>query len=226
MSAEVQRLVRIAARALGRAGLVHAYGHCSARLDANSFLVCAAKPMGLITAQDTGTIVKLDAPLPEGVLGEVRIHREIYRRRSDVGGICRTMPPHAMALAAFGKTPQPRHGFGCYFGDSVRLWDDIQLLRDDAQAAALADQLGAQVALLMRGNGAVVTGATLERAVGLTWYLEDACRLELEALRCGLADDAPTISSADAQRRATDKGQIFERMWQYLTHADPESSSL
>jgi len=32
-------------RALARAGLVHAYGHCSVRLDAHHFLVSPAKPL-------------------------------------------------------------------------------------------------------------------------------------------------------------------------------------
>ncbi len=40
-------VVRRAARALANAGLVNAYGHCSARIDERSFLVCAAKPMGM-----------------------------------------------------------------------------------------------------------------------------------------------------------------------------------
>jgi HCOMODA/2-hydroxy-3-carboxy-muconic semialdehyde decarboxylase len=55
--ANAQRRVRLAARALGRHGLVHAYGHCSERLDANHFLVCAARPMGLIAADEPGVIV-------------------------------------------------------------------------------------------------------------------------------------------------------------------------
>lgn len=91
---QAQRLVRMAARALGRAGLVHAYGHCSMRLDEECFLVCAAKPMGSIKTGDAGIVTPVNGPLPEGVLGEVRIHQQIYRRRPDVGGICRVMPPH------------------------------------------------------------------------------------------------------------------------------------
>ena len=53
---ELQRDLRIAARALARAGLVTAYGHCSVRLDADCFLVCAAKPMGLRGAAMADTV--------------------------------------------------------------------------------------------------------------------------------------------------------------------------
>ena len=80
-----ERLVRMAARALGRHGLVHAYGHCSMRLDEGHFLVCAPVPMGQMPPEATGSVVPIEGPMPEGVLGEVRIHREIYRRRPEVG---------------------------------------------------------------------------------------------------------------------------------------------
>jgi len=53
-----------------------AFGHCSVRLDEKSFLVCAAKPMGIIKPGEPGTVVSTDAPLPEGVLGEVRMHQQ------------------------------------------------------------------------------------------------------------------------------------------------------
>jgi ribulose-5-phosphate 4-epimerase/fuculose-1-phosphate aldolase len=43
-------------------------------------------------------VVRIDGELPEGVLGEVRIHREIYRRRPEIQGVARTMPPKIMSL--------------------------------------------------------------------------------------------------------------------------------
>lgn len=220
-SAEQQRLVRLAARALARAKLVHAYGHCSQRLDDRHFLVCAAQPMGLIAPGEAGVVVAADAPLPEGVLGEVRIHQQIYAARPEVGGICRTMPPHVMALSALRRTPQPRHGFGAYFSPAVPLWDDPQLVRSDQRARGVAETLGGGRAVVMRGNGAVTAGRSLAEAVVLTWYLEDAARVELEVLRSGL--DGPTLSPAEAAERATDAGRIFERMWDYLTAGDPEA---
>lgn len=225
MSEERQTLVRVAARALGRAGLVHAYGHCSARVDADSFLVCAPRPMGLVEPGEAGAVVPVDGPLPDGVLGEVRIHQQIYKRRPDVGGICRTMPPHAMALSALGKTPKARHGFGSYFAPEPPLWDDPLLLRSDDQAAALADLFGDGRALLMRGNGAITAGDTLEEAVVFAWYLNDACRVELEALKTGLADTGPLFTPEQVKVRAVGTGRIYERMWEYLTAGDPELSA-
>ena len=172
---ESQQLeLRVAARALARGNLVHAYGHCSRRLDASTFLVCAAKPMGTILPGDEGCVVPVDGALPDGVLGEVRIHQAIYARRPAVGAICRIMPPQVGLLALLRRTPRPRHGFGAYFAPGPALWDDPRLLRDDAAAGRLADTLGGAKAIVMRANGAVVVGENLVEAVALSWFLEEA----------------------------------------------------
>lgn len=219
---QIAWLVRVAARAVARAGLAHAYGHCSARIDARSFLVCPAKPMGLVQPGDACAEVSLDGPLPQGVLGEVRIHREIYRLRPDVGGIVRSMPPKAMSLAAMGRVPAPRHGFGSYFYPAPALWNDPQLLRSDEQAHALAATLAGGRGILMRGNGVVTAGSSIEEAVVLTWYLEDAARIELDVLASGCAESAPVFTEAEAKARANWDGRIRERMWDYLTAGDIE----
>lgn len=216
-SAAQEDLVRQAGRALARHGLLHAYGHCSLRLDQRHFLASPAKPLGLVQDEDACSVVPLDGPLPDGVLGEVRIHREIYRRRPEVGGVVRSMPPRVMTLGTARITPRARHGFGAYFAPQPPLWDDPQLLRSDEQAAALADQLGPARAIVMRGNGAVTAGESLEEAVVLTWYLEDAARIEFEARAAGIAEIGEILGEAEAAQRAIWSGAILDRMWAYLT---------
>lgn len=217
-----QILVRKAARALARGGLVNAYGHCSVRLDAKSFLVCAAKPMGLIRPGEAGSVVPVEGPLPAGVLGEVRVHQQIYKRRAEVGAICRILPPHVLALSTLGRTPKSRHGFGAFFYPQPPLWDDPALLRDDAAASGVAETLGKAGAVIMRGNGAVTAAENILQAVTLAWYLEDACRVELAVLASGLADKAPLFTADQAAKRAVWPGNVAERMWEYLTAGDPE----
>ncbi|MDT0684561.1 class II aldolase/adducin family protein [Roseicyclus sp. F158] len=219
---DIARTVRIAARALGRAGLVHAYGHCSARLPGEeTFLVCPPVPMAQVACGADCTAVPVIGALPEGVLGEVRLHQRLYASRPGAGGVVRFMGASVMALGALGRTPRMRHGFGTYFAPGAGFWDDIQLIREDDAADKAIAAMGKSRALLMRGNGAVVVGDSLEEAVGLAFYLEDACRIELAALATGL-EGAPEISAEEAERRATRSGRIFERMWDHLTAGDPE----
>ena len=213
---EQERIVQQAARALARAGLVHAYGHCSLRLGPETFLVCAARPLALV-GDAPGTLCPIAGPLPEGVLGEVRAHQQIYARRPDVGAVARIMPPALMALSTQGLVPRPRHGIGAYFAD-LPLWNDPRLLRDDAAAAVLAQALGAASAIVMRGNGAIVAEASVQRAVTLAWFLEDAARVERDVRAMGLDPAEGLLDADEIAARQVWAGGVAERMWDYLTH--------
>jgi HCOMODA/2-hydroxy-3-carboxy-muconic semialdehyde decarboxylase len=212
--------IRVAARTLAKAGLVQAYGHCSARLGEYQFLVSPPKPLGSIAAQDAPIVVATTGKLPVGALPEVIAHQHIYRLRAEVGGVVRFQSPHVMALSALGRTPRALHGFGAYFAPCPPLHPDPRLVRDEASAAALAERLGGARAIVMRGNGAITVGATLEEAVALAWYLEDAARVELAVLNTGLE---PLIFTAEEARdRAIDAGSMLQRMWNWMSADDPE----
>jgi len=224
----LERRVRVAARALARHGLVQAWGHCSARIDSETFLVCASRPMGCIGVDEPGTVVHIDAPLPMGVLGEVRIHQQIYKRRPEIGGVCRVMPPNLVALSTIRTVPRPRHGVGA-FNAACKFWDDPRLLRDDGLAAQLAAHLGDAPSLIMRANGAVTVGPSIELAAGFAWCLEDAARIET-LVRSVVSDkeaeaDAARLTREEIGARQVSSGAVFERLWEFMTASDPEAST-
>lgn len=213
----IQQRVREAAWALARAGLVTAFGHCSKRVSDDAFIVCAARPMALIGEREPGTIVRTSGALPEGVLGEVRIHQAIYQRRPDVGAICRFLSPQVMALAAMGLTPSARHGLSSYFHPRVPLWPDPQLVRNDEAAAGVAETLGGGNAVVVGVNGAVTAATSMPQAFALAWFLEDSARVELAVRAAGGSDHVSFATPEAARARATWEGRIAERMWEYWT---------
>jgi HCOMODA/2-hydroxy-3-carboxy-muconic semialdehyde decarboxylase len=210
----------MAARALARAGLVHAYGHCSLRIDSETFIVSPPKPLGLIGISDSPVTVPTTGALPPDALPEVVVHQRIYRQRGDVHGIARFQSPNLTALSTLGLTPRARHGFGAYFAPCPPLHPDPRLVRDAASAAALVEQLGPARGIVMRGNGAVTVGVSIEEAVVMAWYLEDAARVELAVLSTGR--EGREFTPAEASDRAITKGRLVERMWDWLTANDPE----
>jgi HCOMODA/2-hydroxy-3-carboxy-muconic semialdehyde decarboxylase len=214
------RRLRLAARAVARAGLVHAYGHCSLRLDATHFIVSPPKPLGLVK-NDAPVTVATTGPLPPDALPEVIVHQRIYERRSDVNAVVRFQSPQITALSAIGRTPRALHGFGSYFAPQPALYSDPRLVRDAAGAQLLVEQLGMTRAIVMRGNGAVTVGASIEEAVSMAWYLEDAARVELAVLASG--QEGQQFTASEAQDRAASTGRLYERMWDYLTSNDPEA---
>jgi HCOMODA/2-hydroxy-3-carboxy-muconic semialdehyde decarboxylase len=219
MQGDLDRRVRLAGRALARAGLVTAYGHCSARVDAARFVVSPARPLGLVGVAERCIEVGLDDALPSEVAGEVRMHQAVYRARPEVGGICRAQPPNVMTLSTARVTPRARHGYSSYFAPAPPLWDDPALVRDDGTAARVAHTLGHAPAVVLRGNGVLTVGAGIEEATVLCWFLEDAARVELDLY--GIAS-AAELSAQEANRRATWEGGLLDRMWAYLTRGDPE----
>jgi HCOMODA/2-hydroxy-3-carboxy-muconic semialdehyde decarboxylase len=213
----------MAGRALARAGLVSAYGHCSARIGDGRFIVSPARPLGLVARDDPCIEVATDQPLPPEAAGEVRIHQAVYRRRPDVGGICRAQPPNTMTLSAARITPRARHGFSSYFAPAPPLWDDPALVRDEASAAGVSEALGDGTAIVLRGNGALTVGETIEEATVLCWFLEDSARVELDLRKIANSGvRLSELSAAEAARRATWEGALLDRMWTYLTRDDPE----
>jgi HCOMODA/2-hydroxy-3-carboxy-muconic semialdehyde decarboxylase len=216
------RELRMTSRALARAGLVHAYGHCSSRIDGRQFMVSPAKPLGLVLPGDAPVVVPVSGPLPGGALPEVIAHQNIYRLRADVSGIVRFQSPHIMSLSALGRTPRALHGFGAYFAPHPPMHEDPRLIRDAASGVAVAEKLGPARAIVMRGNGAITVGASIAEALVMAWYLEDAARVELAVLSTGL--QAKEYSPAEAKDRAVTAGRLVERMWDWLTAGDPEVS--
>lgn len=220
----LQRQLRVAARSLARAGLVHAYGHVSFRENDEFFWVTPSVPLGCVPVNADNQQVPINGPLPEGVLGEVRIHQCLYQQQPKVGAVARIMPPATMTLSTQGATPRCRHGLGAYFANDIPLWQDPRLLRNDAAAAALAERMGDRPALIMRGNGAVVAGASLEEALSYAWFLEDSARVELQIRSAGFDPESGQLSEQEIRDRQVTSGNVFGRMWQFLSDGDPEAN--
>ena len=207
-----------AARALNRHGLAHAYGHASIRIDDREMLVTPGKPLGLFGPGEPGIRMTIDSPLADGALGELRIHQKIYRLRGDVGAICRFQSPAVITLSTAQRTPRALHGLGTYFAPAPPLWEDPALVRDDARALSLAQQLADARAIVLRGNGAVTVGETIEQALAHAYFLEDAARIELAAMAAGL--EPLPYTKEQVATRAVGTGGLYERMWAWLTHGD------
>ena len=89
-------------------------------------------------------------------------------------------------------------------------------------AAKLAETLDNARAIVMRGNGCILTGNTVEEAIVMAFYLEEAAKTELAVMATGKEESSIINSNEEANARAVSSGQIFERMWDYLTADDPE----
>jgi HCOMODA/2-hydroxy-3-carboxy-muconic semialdehyde decarboxylase len=111
---------------------------------------------------------------------------------------------------------------GAYFANDVPLWVNPRLLRDGNSAYELVRLMADRPAIVMRGNGAVVAAETLEQAVTYSWFLEDSARIEVDVRKMGCDPDTGLLDDEEVIDRQVTTGQVFERMWRYLTYKDPE----
>jgi HCOMODA/2-hydroxy-3-carboxy-muconic semialdehyde decarboxylase len=191
-----------AARALARHGLVDAFGHVSARVG-ETFAMTAPEPLGTV---DRVVEIAVDADeLPEVAPKEAWIHAEIYRRRPDVGGICRAQPASVNATA----TIRARHGQGAFVGLSVPVHDDARLVRTRELGATVATTLGDGDAIVLRGNGAVTVAASPGIAMALMYVLEASARINVVGKARQLSDEECASWRAAAP-------ELLERLWSHL----------
>jgi len=134
------RELRMLGRALDRAGLAGPFGHCSLRLDAETFLVTPPHPLRVLGTRPC-VVAPVHGALPEGVLPEVRLDQAVYRARPDVGAVATITPASVDALA--GRNLAACDPGAAYFGAGPVRHDGPESPADDAGAAALAAALGA-----------------------------------------------------------------------------------
>jgi ribulose-5-phosphate 4-epimerase/fuculose-1-phosphate aldolase len=198
-------------------GLVEGFGHLSARLPGDDrVLMTPRKALGLVRAEELLTL-DLEGKVLEGAgrpAVEVAMHLAIYRRRPDVGAVARTHSRAAAVFCATGRPIRAVHGFGCHLGPEVPVFPDFTLVGRRELGEAVANALGEGQAVLLRGNGTVVTAPTLVEAVVRAIWLEEAATIQLAALSAGLE---PRYLAPDevARRAAMDMPDEPVRAWAF-----------
>ena len=180
-------------------GVVDGFGHVSVRHPArpDRFLLARNMAPARVMADDILEF-DLDGNIADGrdvsVYLERFIHSEIYQARSDVNAVVHS---HSPAVIPFGVTPDVQlrpifHmsgflGLGCptfEIRNFAGMNSDL-LIRSRDLGAALASDLGANPAILMRGHGATVVGDSLRRAVYRAVYMQVNAELQTTASGLG-----------------------------------------
>jgi HCOMODA/2-hydroxy-3-carboxy-muconic semialdehyde decarboxylase len=186
-------------RILAHFDVVDAYGHVSARDPQNpkQFFLSRSRSPELVDRDD---IVTYGLDGEPAVAGEKRpgyleryIHAGIYAARPDVHAVVHS---HAEDVVPFGVTKQPLvpviHS-SCDIGLTVPVWDIREKFGDRTnmlvtnmdQGNHLAQRLGPNTVVLMRGHGFACGGDSLYQAVKIAVYLPRNAYVLTTALRFG-----------------------------------------
>ena len=170
-------------------GLVAANdGNLSVRLDENQVLCTPTlQCKGFLKPEDICT-VDLDGKHVAGKkrpTSEIRLHLEVYRRRSDVYSVIHTHPPHVTAFAVCGK-PIPS---GILAEPEIFLGEvptaEYATPGSDEFAKTIVPFVEETNTIVLANHGMVSYEGDLERAFWLTEILEAYCRTLILAKSIG-----------------------------------------
>lgn len=213
--------VATANRIAAAAGLVTAFGHVSARIPGTDRFLIPTRASPALADPGRLLVMDCDGRVVEGEgqpNSEAWIHARLYAARPDVGGIAHVHAPACVVLGQLGLTVRPLHNSGALAGE-VPVYERIGLIvtRELGEAAAAA--LGARRVLLLRGHGANVAASDVRRAIVVACLLEEAARLQLDAMAAAGGDDSRmryfTAEEAERARRDLEATGPINRAWDY-----------
>jgi HCOMODA/2-hydroxy-3-carboxy-muconic semialdehyde decarboxylase len=214
----------VANRILVRQGVLDAFGHVSVRHPARAdrFLLARNMAPASVTPDD---VLEFDLDgVPQTGTGqkvylERFIHGAVLRARPDVAAVVHS---HSPAVIPFSVVPsvglRAVCHMGSFLGESTPVFEirdaagpqsDL-LIRDKALGEALARSLGDRPAVLMRGHGVTVVGATLKEAVFRSVYTEFNARIATAALQLG---PVTYLTAGEAEASAASNASQFDRAW-------------
>lgn len=215
-------------RILANEDVVDGYGHVSIRHPENPdrFLISRSRSPELVEPED---IVEFD--LDSNCIDnkgfnlylETPIHASMFKARPDVMSV---VHHHSYAVVPFSVTKTPlkaiAHTSG-RIGHEVPVWDikdkfgDTNLLVVNVeQGDDLAEALGSNRTILMRGHGATVVGTSLEDAVMTAIYMQVNAKLQMDAMRLG---EVEYLSPGEIDCRLAGNESLsgFTRSWEYFS---------
>jgi HCOMODA/2-hydroxy-3-carboxy-muconic semialdehyde decarboxylase len=210
-------------------GVVDGFGHVSMRHPArpDRYLLTRNKAPELV---ESGDILELDLDSNIVSPGEHRsflerfLHGELYRARPDIMAVVHS---HSPSQIPFGVTTAPLRAvshMGAFLGTGAPVFEirDVRgdgtdlLVRDPELARALADSLGDQPVVLMRGHGSTVVGASLRQTVFRAVYAEFNARMQTQALQIG--GPVTYLTEAEGAAAAATNDSQIDRAWKLWLH--------
>jgi len=206
-------------------GVLDGYGHVSARHDRDPgrYLMARSIAPELVTAAD---IIEYDLdsvpvdPRGRSLYLERFIHGEVYKARPDVKAVVHSHSPSVIPFGVSAAPLKPLYHMSAFLWEGVPVFDIRQaaggmtdmLVRNGSLGAALARTLGSRAAVLMRGHGAVVVGATLPQAVFRSVYMEVNAKLQAQAMALG--GPVTYLDPEEARRAEVSLGGTLARPWE------------
>lgn len=229
-ASEIERLKRhlvVANRILADQGVVDAFGHVSQRHPDHPerFFLSRSRSPELVVPEDIMEFT-LDGEVADGRLeapyAERFIHAGVLAAHPNVNCVVHS---HALAVLPFSVSSVPlvpviHTASQC--GPEIPVWDSQDkfgdtglLVTDIGQGRDLADKLGGNRAVLMRGHGFTAAGQNLAEVLKISIYLPQNAQVMMDAIRLGGAIKPLTRGEIEIRDAFGPGGKHIERALEY-----------
>ena len=117
---------------------------------------------------------------------EFHIHTEIYKRRPDVRSIVHSHPEYILTLSVAGVALRQVTNINPFLPEAgAPTFDSSVLINTEARGSAVAEQLGAAGAIVLRQHGTITVGVSVEESVVRMITAEENAKVQYRALQIG-----------------------------------------
>jgi ribulose-5-phosphate 4-epimerase/fuculose-1-phosphate aldolase len=195
------------------AGLFDMHGHISVRDGDVAYINGRRTSRVSVTPGEVAIVTVADGAVVAGEPpAEMPLHLGCYRARPEIRSVSHFHPLAATAFATVGKPLFTAFNAGAPFGNVVPVHDDPDLVRTEQQGSAMAKDLGAHRAVLLRGHGVAVVADDVPSCVTLSLYLEENAKRLAYAMTIG---EPKPFTDDEIRRVALSLWQPFviEKTW-------------
>ena len=167
---ELKEKLILAGRILDMEDLVRPLGHITVRVPGTeTFLITRGVSPGMATVDDV-LVCDMDGNVIEGkysrTFGEVLAHAGVYRKRKDIRSVAHTHSWNVMALSMTETTIVPASFESIKVAyEPVALYKKVSFLDNLDVTEEIADLIGPNRAVILKGHGAIVVGKSIEEAL-------------------------------------------------------------
>jgi ribulose-5-phosphate 4-epimerase/fuculose-1-phosphate aldolase len=189
------------------------YNHITARVPggAHHYLI---NPYGLMYDEVTASnLIKidLDGKILEPTEYDINpagftIHSAVHGARPDLVCVIHTHSPAGTAVSCLAEGFMPMTQGGFQFHERIAYHDYEGFALDDGERQRLVADLGPRKAMILRNHGLLTAGTSVAEAFRLLYYLEQACRVQLDVLQTGRSIQMPPAERREHTAQQWEKG--------------------
>jgi ribulose-5-phosphate 4-epimerase/fuculose-1-phosphate aldolase len=180
------------------------YNHVTARVPGPEHHILI-NPYGMLYEEITASsLIKVDLDgnviaRPEGIDYSVNaagyvIHSAVHAARPDVACVIHTHTRAGIAVSALEEGLLPLSQTAMRFHGHLAYHDYEGPAFNRGERDRLVSDLGARNAMILRNHGLLACGASVPQALNVIYWLENACRIQVDALGCNRPLRAPPAS--------------------------------